>query len=81
MKRFSPFCHSVDQSIMEARFGMGRLEKALHYSNESLSENHNYAEARFLKGQALRQLEKYEEAIEEFDKVLSKESKNRDALY
>ena len=64
-----------------AYLGMGKLEKALHYSNESLSENHNYAEAHFLKGQALRQLEKYDEAIEEFDKVLSKESENRDALY
>ena len=64
-----------------AYLGIGKLEKALHYSDKSLSESQNYAEAHFLKGQALRQLEKYDEAIEEFDKVLSKESENRDALY
>ena len=64
-----------------AYLGIGKLEKALYYSDKSLSESQNYAEAHFLKGQALRQLEKYDEAIEEFDKVLSKESENRDALY
>ena len=46
-----------------------------------MEQNQSYIEAHFLKGQTLRQLEKYDEAIKEFDKVLSRESKNRDALY
>ncbi len=61
--------------------GMGKLEKALYFSDKSLEQNQSYIEAHFLKGQTLRQLEKYDEAIKEFDKVLSRESKNRDALY
>ena len=64
-----------------AYFGMGKLEKALDFSNKSLKQNQSYIEAHFLKGKTLRELEKYEEAIIEFDKILEENPKHRDSLY
>ena len=64
-----------------AYFGMGKLEKALYFSDKSLEDNHEYIEALVLKGKSLRELENYEEAIIIFDKVLSKDLNHRDALY
>ena len=60
-----------------AYFGMGKLEKALDFSAKSLKQNHNYVEAHFLRGKALREIGKYEEAIVEFDKILEKNAFKR----
>ena len=64
-----------------AYFGMGKLEKALDFSVKSLEQSQDYIEAIFLKGKALRELEKYSEAIAEFEKILKHNPKHRDALY
>ena len=64
-----------------AYFGLGKLEKALYYSDKALKESQEYIEALVLKGKTLRELENYEEAIMLFDKVLLKDSDHRDALY
>jgi len=64
-----------------AYFGIGKLEKALDYSVKSLEQSQDYIEAIFLKGKALRELEKYNEAMVEFEKILKYNPKHRDALY
>jgi len=64
-----------------AYFGLGKLEKALDFSVKSLKQSHDYIEAIFLKGKALRELEKYDEAMVEFEKILKHNPKHRDALY
>ena len=64
-----------------AYLGMGKLEKALDFSVKSLETNPNYIEALFLKGKSLRELEKFDEAMIIFDKILTENSKHRDSLY
>ena len=73
--------HILYKDIGLAYFGMGKLEKALFFSDKALEENHEYLEALVLKGKSLRELEKYDEAIIVFDGVLLKEPNHRDALY
>ena len=71
----------IYKDIGLAYLGMGKVEKALDYSIKSLEQKKNYVEAHFLKGQALRELEKYEEAMIEFDIILEQNPNHRDSLY
>ena len=47
-------------------FGLGKLEKALYFSDKSLEEDSKYIEALVLKGKTLRELENYDEAMEAY---------------
>lgn len=69
------------KDISLAYYGMGNLQKALHFSGKSLEQNQDYFEALSVKGKALRELERFDEAIVQFDKILVKNPKHRDSLY
>ena len=68
-----------DKSI--AYFGLGKLKKALYYSEEALSKKQDYVGALVSKGNTLREMGKYNEALSVFDEAIQKSPQHRDALY